>query len=294
MAEILGTRASPGLLRSVAFWRVLAEQPPVRVTGKIELPLSYGWTGIPEVPVEVGGRVANWAVDTGAEVSIVRASDAARFGVRWLARDLGITGSTSGVAVGGLGIIDRMRIGAAEVAHVPVMVLPDANLTFEGGVIPPILGMPLFYKFGSLEFVEHGARVRAGSSVGVGNGRPITWNSSGIAIEIQLYGGALRVHLDTGANRTALGEDAIPLLSPEQRQAMTQRTVRTAGVGGTEERQLAQLGKLDVAVAGATCQLQSVALGDDNAGAQGRAGVDLVRACNTMVLDFATMTFSAR
>ncbi|MBP6014218.1 MAG: clan AA aspartic protease, partial [Alphaproteobacteria bacterium] len=202
-AKSLGTGASPGLLRSVAFWRALASQPPVRVVGRIEEPLSYGWAGIPEVRVDIAGTIATWAVDTGAEVSVIRASDAARFGVRWLDRELGITGSTAGVAVGGLGMIDRMRIGAAEIANVPVMVLPDENLTFEGRAIPPILGMPVFYQFGSLAFVERGAHLRAGPSVGdIGGGRAITWNPSGIAIELQFHGGSLRVHLDTGANST--------------------------------------------------------------------------------------------
>ncbi|MBP6015062.1 MAG: hypothetical protein KBA31_22780, partial [Alphaproteobacteria bacterium] len=95
-------------------------------------------------------------------------------------------------------------------------------------------------------------------------------------------------------NSTALGEEAIALLSPEQRQAMTEHTARVAGVSGTEERRQRRLGRLDVAVAGATCPLQSISLGDDSAGAGGRAGIDLVRACNTVVLDFSTMTFSAR
>lgn len=293
-ADLLGERASNGLAQSVAFWRALAQQPPVRVSGEIDLPLSYGWTGMAEIPVEIDATTSGWAVDSGAEVSIVRASEAARFGVRMLDGDLGIAGSTSGVAVGRLGMIDVMRIGAAEVVNVPVMVLPDENLTFEGRVLPPILGMPVLYQFGALAFEERGARMRAGAIASVGEGRPITWNISGFAIELQLDGGSLRVHLDTGANSTALSEAAISLLSPSQREALTSRTARVVGVTGAEDRQLSELAQLELGVAGATCTVEDASVGDEDAGAEGRAGIDLVKACNAVVLDFSTMTFSAR
>lgn len=293
-AELLGEDTTRGLEQSIAFWRALATTPPVQVTGEFDQPLSYGWTGMAEVAVETGAVSVGWGVDTGAEVSVIRASDAARFGVRIFDGDVGVSGSTAGVAVGRLGMIDTMRIGAAEIRNVPVLVLPDENLTIEGRAFPPILGMPTLYHFGTLAFVDHGTRLRAGLPASAGAGKPITWNSSGFAIELQLERGSLRVHLDTGANRTALGKAAIQLLSPQERQGLSQRTVRFAGVSGAEDRQVADLARLDVGVADAVCSMQAVSIGDDDAGAQGRAGMDLIKACETVVLDFSTMTFSAR
>lgn len=120
-ADLLGEDVSSGLAQSIAFWRTLASLPPVQVIGEFDQPLSYGWTGMAEVAVETGATRAGWGVDTGAEVSVVRASDAARFGVRLLDDDFGVSGSTAGVAVGRLGVIDTMRIGAAEIRNVPVL-----------------------------------------------------------------------------------------------------------------------------------------------------------------------------
>jgi predicted aspartyl protease len=293
-ADLLGEDVPRGLAQSTAFWRALSSLPPVQVTGEFDQPLTYGWTGMAEVTVEAGATAAGWGVDSGAEVSVVRESDAARFGIRMLEGDLGVSGSTAGVAVGRLGVIDTMRIGAAEIRNVPILVLPDENLTFEGRAVPPILGMPTLYKFGSIAFDDHGARLRAGPLARAGSGAPITWNTSGFQIELQLAGGALSVHLDTGANGTALGEAAIPLLSPEQRQALIQRTERVVGVSGAEDRPVAELAQLDVGVGGAVCPMRSVSIGDDDAGAQGRAGIDLIKACDTIVIDFSTMTLSAR
>lgn len=293
-AELLGERTTRGLAQSIIFWRSLAASPPLQVTGRFDEPLSYGWAGIGEVTVTTGVTTAGWGVDTGAEVSVVRASDAARFGVRMIEGDVGVSGSTAGVAVGALGMIDTMQIGEAEIRNVPVLVLPDENLTVEGRPLPPILGMPALYPFGTLAFVDHGARLRAGLPVNAGAGRPITWNTSGFAIELRLAGGDLRVHLDTGANRTSLGRAAFELLSIQDRAALSQRTVRFAGVSGAEDRQVEDLARLDVGVADAVCPMQAVTVGDDDAGAQGRAGMDLIRACETVVLDFSTMTFRAR
>ncbi|MBU1538176.1 MAG: aspartyl protease family protein [Alphaproteobacteria bacterium] len=293
-AELLGDRTTRGLTQSILFWRSLASVPPLQVTGGFDEPLSYGWAGIGEVTVRTGATSAGWGVDTGAEVSVLRASDAGRFGVRMIEGDVGVSGSTAGVAVGALGVIDSMHIGGAEIRNVPVLVLPDENLTIEGQPLPPILGMPALYPFGTLAFVDHGARLRGGSPVDVGAGRPITWNISGFAIGLRLAGGDLRVHLDTGANRTSLGRAAFELLSPTERASLSQRTVRFAGVSGAEDRQVADLARLDVGVADAVCSMQTVAVGDEDAGAQGRAGMDLIRACETVVLDFSTMTFRAR
>ncbi|GAM96947.1 hypothetical protein U91I_00568 [alpha proteobacterium U9-1i] len=293
-ADLLGEDVSSGLAQSIAFWRALAPLPPVEVRGEFDQPLTYGWTGMAEVAVEAGETLTGWGVDSGAEVSVVRASDAARFGIRMLEGDLGVSGSTAGVAVGRLGMIDTMRIGAAEISNVPVLVLPDDNLTFEGRQIPPILGMPTLYPFGSLAFIDHGSRLRAGPRDSVSRGRPMLWNASGFAIELQLESGSLRVHLDTGANRTALGAAALALLSPQQRRALNRRTVRVAGVSGAEDRVVGELAQLDVGVAGAVCPIRGVSIGDDDAGAQGRAGIDLIKACDTIVLDFSTMTLSAR
>lgn len=187
-ADLLGKNVPSGLTQSIAFWRALASQPPLRVVGEFDQPLSYGWTGMAEIAVETGGTIAGWGVDSGAEVSVVRASDAVRFGVRMLDGDLGVSGSTAGVAVGRLGMIDTMRIGPAAIRNVPVLVLSDENLTFEGRAIPPILGMPTLYQFGALAFIDHGARLRAGQVASIGRGRPMTWNASGFAIELQLEG----------------------------------------------------------------------------------------------------------
>lgn len=293
-ADLLGADASIGLNQSIAFWRALARQPPIRVTGEIDQPPSYGGAGIAEVDVQVGGEIAGWRVDSGAEVSVVRASDAARFGVRMLDGDLGVAGSTAGVAVGRLSMIDTMNIGAAEIKNVPVLVLPVEYLTVEGRALPPILGMPALYQYGSLAFGGHGARLRAGPLAGGHRGPPITWNRSGFAIELRLDGGSHRVHLDTGANRTELGEAAISLLSPQQRQALTQRTVSVAGVSGAEDRRVVELALLDVGVAEVVCPIQAIAMSSVDAGTQGRAGIDLIKACETVVLDFSRMTLDAR
>jgi hypothetical protein len=145
-----------------------------------------------------------------------------------------------------------------------------------------------------VEFAAHGARLRLGGpSVGALPGR-VTWNPSGVAIEIGLPGGAIEAHLDTGANLSELNESALGLLSAAQRASLTTRRIQVEGVSGALERDVSELPMFEAGLAGAFCRVERIAFGDETGDAQGRVGIDLVRACEAFALDFPTMSFAAR
>ncbi|HZV83880.1 MAG TPA: retropepsin-like aspartic protease, partial [Brevundimonas sp.] len=296
-ASSAGDAPSTGLQQSIAFWATLAGEPPVSVTGAVDAPLTYGWSGLAELSTWVNGHDIAWAVDTGAEISVISDSQAERMGARLLDRPVGITGSTPGEAVGRLGMIDQIRVGSAEIRNMPVFVLPDAALTVpDKGPLPPILGMPAIYVFGSMTFREHGNRLQLGASENDGlAGSPLKWNPVGFEMVLDLPGGPIDVHLDSGANATELHDaSARPLLSQAQQAALVSRSLTARGVSGAVVRETRQLDGLAVGIGGGVCQLGEVAFGDEQAGAQGRAGIDLVKGCDTLELNFRTMRVIAR
>lgn len=293
-AALLGAEASGGLHRSIAFWGALAGEPPIEVQGEIDAALTQNWTGMALVDVEVRGVRSQWGIDTGAEVSVLRLSDAARMGVRMLDRDVDVTGSTPGVANGGMGVIDLMQIGDAVIRHVPVMVVPDESMTFDERVVPPILGMPLFYMFGAMEFSGHGTRLRTRPTITATERGAIAWAAAGISIPLQLEGRQVRLHLDTGANTTEFHSALTSVLSAAQQADLVVTNSVVAGVSGAIERETSRLPNLAVGVGSTSCEMSNVLFGDEETGAQGRAGIDLVRACEVFALDFTSMSLGAR
>lgn len=294
MAELQGRRATDSARQALNLWRTLANTPAIAVRGTVDAPLTFGWTGMAEIPVDVGSVTGSWGIDTGAEISTMSASDAARHRVRMLDEALDVQGSTPGTAHGHLGIIDHLRIGGARVDNVPVFVLPDAALTFGGRRVPPLFGAPILYAFGRVEFAEHGRRLKLTPGQAAPLPGRLSWNDAGVAIELGLPRGRMEAHLDTGANISELNLSTRALLTSLQRSRLTLSSGRLAGVSGQVERRRWRSPPLDIALGGGTCRIESMEFGSESAGAQGRVGIDLVKSCANFVFDVSTMTFAAR
>ncbi len=294
MVDLQGQRAGASARQALVFWRTLADTPAIVARGNVDAPLSFGWTGMAEVAVEAAGVSGSWGIDTGAEISTMSASEAVRYRVRMLAEPVEVHGSTPGTASGHLGVIDHLRIGGARIDNVPVLVLPDAALTFGERRVPSLIGAPIFYAFGRVEFADNARRLRLSPAQAAPLPGRLSWIDTGIAIELGLPRGRLKAHLDTGANVSELNLSTRALLTSVQRSRLTVSSGRLAGVSGQVERRRWRSPPLDIALGNSVCRVDTMAFGSESAGAQGRVGIDLVKSCANFVFDVSTMTFAAR
>jgi aspartyl protease len=292
--EAQGRHPDPGTVQAFEFLDALADVPPIHVEGVVDSPLTYGWTGMAEVQVEIDGQTSSWGVDTGAEVAVMSESDAALMHVRMLNRSAKVHGSTPGTAGGRLGVIDKMHVGGARIDNVPVFVQPDATLTFDGHRVPPLFSVAIMYAFGRTEFADHGKRLRLMPARAKPLSGLLSWNESGVAIELGVGRGRVRAHLDTGANVSELNFSTLSLLSAHQRSRLTATSDRLAGVSGEVERRRVHASSMEIALGNDKCRLQRMNFGSETGGVQGRVGIDLVKSCSDFMFDVSTMTFSAR
>lgn len=219
---------------SVLFWRALAQVPPPRAVGSAVVAITKDWADLSEIATSVNGIGMRWAVDTGAEMSIIPASLALKLGVRLIGQDLRIESSTLPVN-SRVGVIDVLRIGDAYVENVPVIVLPDTQFDMgEGRELPPLLGLPVLVSFGRIAWLDGQARLALGelAPAATPGAQQLYWHDDGIGLRVAAARGSFVAHLDTGANRTNVYPDAVEFLSVAERAAIHLRQTSTGGAGG--------------------------------------------------------------
>lgn len=105
------------------------DEPRAPVHSGRSLTLTTGRDGHYEAEARISGRSLDFIVDTGASLVILRASDAARIGIRPMRNEYTATVSTAnGKIKAARATLDRVELGGITVFDVPALVLPDEAL----------------------------------------------------------------------------------------------------------------------------------------------------------------------
>ncbi|UAK23768.1 retropepsin-like aspartic protease family protein [Sphingomonas nostoxanthinifaciens] len=271
-------------------------EPPIRATGDVTAPLSRSEEGVLSIQVAANGQTSSWLVDTGAEITTVPESTAAKLGVRFEQGQARVGTITAIQVDGRLGMIDKLTLGSASVEHVPVLVLPDAMLKLRHDrVIPGILGLPILAAFHRATWLDHGSTLKlGGAAAAIGSGRTTTavriyWHEDGLGVPLSTPLGMRGVQLDTGSNATSLTISGLALVSPAQRAAARDETRIHAGAGGAVSAVERTLPRLDYSLAGAPLRAGDVTINRGEHGA-GSIGNDAIVQLDLLAIDFDTMT----
>jgi len=288
----LSVALNPGLddddLNAATALRTL---PAIETSGCARITLSSNSWGSRNADVTVNDITLPWVVDTGAGMSVVTEATAAKLGVRRIDGSVGVETATSIKPTAGFGVIDRLRIGGAEVRHMPVIILPDAALTFDGHTVPAIFGLPAMVAFGEMTWGP-GPLLQLGPVIATGSAsKPVAvyWHEDGIGLPIATPSGVIGIVLDTGAYATHLRTPIEQLLTPAQLAGRSVNDGRLAGAGGTAKIEAATLPRFDFTLAGAPVHLISLQI-ERNDDSSGWLGNDIWAQLSELSIDFRTMT----
>jgi hypothetical protein len=269
--------------------------PPIRAHGGATVPTIANPLGSKSANVTVNGVTLPWFMDTGAEISVVTESTAAKLGVRVLPGSSDVGTSTSNRVTGKLGLIDKASIGGATVENLPVLILPDAMLKLgKDYTIPGIFGLPAFAALGRVAWLDGGARLAIGSEAPRPKGKTVRvyWHEDGLGIPLTTTVGTMGAQLDSGADSTDLRKPGLALLTKEQIASATERSATIGGAGGFVTTKVRVLPRLDYSVDGVPLTALKLNIDDSENGA-GRAGSDMIAQLKLLTIDFATMTLQA-
>lgn len=274
---------------------VLRNEPDVRGSGSARVPLILNSHGSRSVEVVANGVAAPWYFDTGAEVSVISQTLADRIGVRRLEGSFKV-GTTTAPVHGAMGIVPLLQIGGARVENLPVLILPDAQLTIGPmPTIPAILGLPAMVALGRIAWIDHGATLLLGDAApAVPNGTRIHWHEEGLGIPISAHGKTLAAFFDSGANHTGLRAQGHALLDAPTEASAVEKTVRTGGAGGIVESKQQEYPRVPLSVAGTPLTFVDVNMKESDQRSAAQVGDDLIAQLSVLAIDFRSMRIAAK
>jgi hypothetical protein len=247
-----------------ALYGALRHVPPEAMRFGEDAPIEarHNRLGSWDVPVEVNGHEGEWIFDTGANLSTLTASEAARMGLSVRETSTYVSGSTGKKNPLRLAVANDLRFGSAHLSNVVFLVLADEAL-YIGPLkcqIRGILGLPAIRALGRVSVSAKG-HVQIEIKERVAQGEPnLFFDELTPIVETSHGDRRLQMFLDTGANkgfvypsfRDALGKDEIARLKRKRE--------KTAGAGGMIKRRTEVIPMLRLKVLDRAVELSKVSL----------------------------------
>jgi hypothetical protein len=292
--KAIALNADGGDANTLAIVKLVADQPPPRAYGSARVPVTSGV----HVPVKAGDYGGLAIADTGAQVSVMMQSVAQAAHVKMLGASKDV-GSTTATVSGQVGLIPEVMIGDAVVKNIPVLVLPDAQLTITDGKksvsLPFILSLYALADFGRVAWLDHDKWLALGGAAPASfpGAVPMIWHPQGIAVPLEGPGGVRAAQFDSGADVSYLYENAVPLVSNAERATIIKTKRKIGGVGGVVIEDIRRFPTVAFTLAGQKLVLKDADIAKQpDSGEAARLGEDVLRAYSAVVFDFGAMTFS--
>lgn len=286
-----------GRMGALAFALSSAPRQQVEALVPRTVPVRTDKVGLSRADATVNGHSQEAVLDTGAGLSVVSRSTAARLGLRMLEREATIGSAARDAVPTRIGVAERFEFAGLELRDVAFLVLEDSQLELPvpGGYrIDAIIGFPVLREFKRIRFDRSGSMTPepgAKPSLAAENLR-IVGNS--LYVDARFRGIPVAMHLDSGGPRSSLSSRF------SQRHAHVVEGLETtderlAGAGGATTRRSAVMRDTALQVAGKRAALPELSIvvedGDVEAENFGLLGGDVLNQFAWWVLDFEAMTF---
>jgi hypothetical protein len=234
----------------------LADVPPQEAEIKAMSRLKLDALG--RLPLEIGGAKLHFALDTGANLSVIMKSEAEKLGLTIRPAGVEVATSTARRVRADVAVAPQLRIGKVHYRNVVFLVFPDELLTFaDGKRIPGLVGFPVVEAMVEVRFRRDGVleipsppQSRPWSNLALDDLEPL--------IRVRYRKDELVCRLDTGAGHTTLYQPFYERYRERIESFGDHVTVEVGGVGGMQKIPVFRLRKIALSLAGAGVTLRDV------------------------------------
>jgi tetratricopeptide (TPR) repeat protein len=188
-----------------------------------------------DVPVQVNGRLGEWIFDTGANLSTLSESEAARIGLKPHETGTYVNGSTGGKNPLRFAVGHDLLFGNAHLRNVIFLILSDQAL-YIGPLkyqIRGILGLPVLRALGYVRMSAKG-ELRIETKVAGGAGPPnLFLDGWELIADVRHNDQRLQMFFDTGANASFVYPSFRSSLTKDEIAKLEKKQDEIGGAGGT-------------------------------------------------------------
>jgi hypothetical protein len=250
------------------------------------------------VPLRIGDSLRSYVFDTGANLSVLMASEARALGLQIRPAALSVGNTTGGQVSADLAVAPTVRIGNVDYANVVFLVLPDKLLTFSNGFrIPGILGFPLIEGMGEVQFRRDGS-LRIPATAADSGPRNLAMEELRPLTQINYGRDRLTCLLDSGAGESQLGAPYYLTHRAQVARSGIRDSIKLGGAGGASGERIlpiyrvarATIGVGDTSIVLPSLRVQTTRLEDSKDELQCTIGLDVLRSSPAYTLNFKTMS----
>jgi predicted aspartyl protease len=249
------------------------------------------------IPLSVNGGKAVYLLDTGAWISVMRESDAKRFGLR-INGDAGRIGDASGSGVSiRTAVAKEVTIGGIRFQDVSFAVVPNDG---PWAAVPPghagIIGMPLINALGVVQWSARGDWDIAGGSATTHGARNLTFAGNHLVLSSKTFSRAVFGLVDTGATTSDLNGNFADQFADVIEQSGSRERHDITGLGGTTSAEGVALPAVLFDIRGISVALRPAHVTFDRAAALGgrccigNVGLDVLTQTRFLTFDLTSMT----
>lgn len=248
------------------------------------------------IPVEIGDQKMDFVFDTGANLSTITASTAARLGLKIIEADVSVGSSTDRNVRSKLAVAPEMRIGDILVKNVVFLVMEDKSLYIPqiDYQINAILGFPVIKSLGEIT-LSRGDTVLVSKKRTIAAAEPNMLLDGLLPLVAGRYKGRRMIFVfDTGANGAQLYAPFYEAETEAIKKASAPQKVKFGGAGGSIEVTAHKLKDLELEIGGRTARFPEITVTTEKFNNQsryyyGNLGQSLIKQFERMTLDFGAM-----
>lgn len=279
-------------------WNALRDVPPQTVdfNGDSTIQGTRDKAKLLNVPIEINAQKMDFVFDTGANISTISASTAAKLNLKIIESDVSVGSSTDKKVKSKLAVAPAMRLGNATVHNVVFLVLDDKSLHFPqiDYQIHGIVGFPVMETLGEIS-ITRDDKIFIKAKKSESKAEPNLCLEGLLPLVAATYKNErLIFSFDTGAVST----DFYPLFfkanEAEIMKNSTAQKIKTGGAGGFMEVLAHSAKDLDLTVGGKTARFAKARIlteqtNENSKYFYGNLGQDLIKQFEKMTLDFRAM-----
>jgi predicted aspartyl protease len=271
--------------------QTLAKYPPptVAARGYSRLQLVKSDEGL-TVPVIANGHASNFALDTGAALSVVSEAHAKALGMEMHDERFSLSDVNARELACRFALARELQVGSFRAQNVPFCALVGSTEEHSG-----VLGLPVMLMFETMRWGRDGS-----FEIGIAPAKPdlaqsnLCFDGGALALETEIGQRRAGFDFDTGNGETFLYAEFKDDFAELAKKAGKKRTYDVKGVGESAELEAYELPELNLAVSGFPAVLHGVMLlangiPEHAPGCYGNAGRNILEQARRVTLDFKAM-----